>query len=790
MTGASKRRTIWELYVNKSNMIKQDQVQKRGLETIPLFPLLVSLFLTSTSLFVFEVTLTRLFSPMLQYHFVFMLTSMAIFGLGIGGYIAYRLTKKMKHAQLVSQLPGLLIILAASYIFSFTLIYKLPFLNFFIIYAGIASLPFIIGGIQIALIFMKLAGDSHKLYFADLLGAGAGSVLVVGLINWLGIVNTILVVSGFAVLSSIILSYYLLGRKYMRVPVVIAVLFVMIGMFQPGVKQFEDRFRGYFTSPLTSLSSLRSGNISHSLSDWNWDAYSRTDVIDTEAPSGSKIITIDGGSNSEMIQFDGDFRKVQSLKTDLNYLPFEFGSNTKTLIIGPGGGKDILLALLSGSRDIHAVEINTGSVDIARKYSEYNGSIYDRDEVTLHIQDGRNFVKQSNDVYDIIYLAQVMSGAAEAVGYSLAENFIYTKEAIKDYWSKLNEKGRLAFILHDEKDLTRLLLTIRESFAELGISVNQLEKQIVVINRGAPGTSNDMVHMPLVMIRKTAYAPEEVKGILVAAMINGQSPLYVPFITEDYFWDNLSVVSSETKAFTLRQDSGFSVTTDNRPYFFDFNSGINNNLLYVLAGIAAITFLFFRPAFRKIQLKRSPVYFIGLGLGFMLIEIPLIQKFSLLLGHPTRAFIVILVALLTGGGLGSLFGGWEKFRLKSRYLPLIMVPVLTAAVYALSDMLLNRWMIPSSGARAFVAFLILFPLGFFLGMPFPFGLRILSLVKKKDAVPLMWGINGLMSIGGSTLAVIISMKMGLSYSLITGGFIYLMLFIFMPVYEKTWRPTW
>lgn len=772
---------------NLNRIDRRKKVRKDLIEQIPILPLLVSLFLVSASLFIFQVTITRVFSPILRYHFVFLLTSMAIFGLGVGGFIVYRLAKKTKTSQLKLNLPLWLLLLASSYILSFSLIYKLPFMNFYPLYSIIAALPFVVGGIFIANVFMLMSNYSHQLYFADLMGAGIGSLLVVVLINQWGPVNTMLVITGFAILSALLLSFYLWEKQQIVVVIGIALSFGLIGAYQPGVRQFEKRFTGYYTSPLTTLSTLRSANSSHSIKDWTWDAYSRTDVIETESSQGAKIVSIDGGSNSEMIQFDGDFSKVQHLKSDLNYLPFAVGKNEKALLIGPGGGKDILLALLAGSKDIHAVEINGGSVRIVQKYAAYNGDIYGRDEVTLHIQDGRNFVKQTNEQYDIIYLAQVMTEVAETVGYALAENYIYTKEAIKDYWNALNQEGRLAFILHDESDMTRLIFTVQESLAEAGIPMSQLSNHVVVINRGGHGLSGGTIHMPLLMIKKSPFTPEE-SGKLLELVISGDhQPLHLPNTGGDDFWQRLIWASKRTNQIDIGSGLNLSPTTDNRPYFFDFKSGIDPNLLILLAGVALISLIFFRPAFRRNKLKRSPFFFIGLGLGFMLIEISMILKFTLLLGHPTRSFIVILIALLTGGGLGSLVGGWPKFRFKKKYLPLVFISILTIVDFVLIETILYNVRISSLANRILVSFVLLVPLGFFMGMPFPHGLKLLKQKGKGNAVPLMWGLNGTMSIGGSVLAVIISMKIGTSYALALGGLIYLLLFLFSPLYEKNWK---
>jgi hypothetical protein len=132
-------------------------------------------------------------------------------------------------------------------------------------------------------------------------------------------------------------------------------------------------------------------------------------------------------------------------------------------------------------------------------------------------------------------------------------------------------------------------------------------------------------------------------------------------------------------------------------------------------------------------------------------------------------------------------GGWKKLYWKNRYLPLVLIPLLTVLIYGMHMGLMDRWLISTMAIRIFIAFIMIFPLGFFMGMPFPMGIKVLKQKNYENTVPLMLGLNGTMSIGGSVLAVIISMKFGLSYSLATGGLIYLLLFLSMPIYEKGWK---
>jgi MFS family permease len=761
-------------------------VVKINREHPPKVPFVASLFLTSISLFVYEVTTTRIFSPVLRYHFVFLLTSMAIFGLGVGGVIAYYWFRRFGEQRITAHLPGWQLVLAASYILSFSLMYKLPFITFSITYALIAALPFVAGGISVSLLFMIMPENSNILYCADLMGAGIGSAVVIVFLNRLSVVTTVLIITGFAAVSALILTVFLGERKQAVIPLAILLVFSFLGISQPLIRQFERRFTGYFTSPLTMLTRLRVSNQAHRLEDWVWDAFARTDLIDAESYPRSKLLTIDGGSTSEMIRFNGNLSEVNYLRRDLEFLPFALGPNRSVLLIGPGGGKDIVLSLLGGSQEIHAVEINPGTIRLARKYASYNGGIYDREEVRVHVQDGRNFVQQSRRTYDLIYLARVMSDAAGIVGHALAENFIYTREAIRDYWGRLADDGKLTFVLHGDQDLARLLRTVRLALEEEGLTESQVKARVAVADHGShPGEGT---HMPLVVIQKSPLGEQEISSLNRWVEAGGHQLVYLADGGHESFWQRYirGTLISITPSGRTRK-TRLTPTTDDRPYFYDFMPGIHNDLLVILAAVVLIFLVFFRPSLQKGGLRRSPYYFIGLGLGFMLIEIPLIQQFTLFLGHPTRSFFFTLVSLLAGGGLGSLAGGWRRLRWKRRYLPLCLVSLTASGVYGSFQMVIGGWPVPSAGLRAALVVLLTFPLGFFMGMPFPFGLKELKKENLEPVIPLMWGINGTMSVGGSTLAVILSMKVGSSYALMLGGAIYLALFWFMPLYERAWK---
>jgi hypothetical protein len=374
-----------------------------------------------------------------------------------------------------------------------------------------------------------------------------------------------------------------------------------------------------------------------------------------------------------------------------------------------------------------------------------------------------------------------MTEVAETVGYALAENYIYTTEALQEYWNALNENGKLAFVLHGEHDLKRLLNTIVAAITELGLSEQQLQNHLAIINQ-SDHSQPGVIHMPLVLIKKSPFSIGEIRQIRTLTAGAGNESLFLPDSADSWGW----LWASEPNL-AGNEQLNMGATRDDRPYFFDFNRGVQSGLLILLGMVLLIGLLFFRPAFKRNGLGRVPLYFVGLGLGFMLIEIPLVQKFTLLLGHPIRSFVIAIPALLAGGGLGSLASNWKPFSLHRRYLPLLIIPIVLSMVYLLQGQFVQDRIVPSLTLRIFFTVAVLLPLGFFLGMPFPMGIRMLCGGRKRQTIPLMWGLNGIMSIGGSVLAVIISMKMGFSYSLALGGLVYLLLFLLMPLPEISGR---
>jgi len=385
----------------------------------------LSMFFTAMSLFIYETLLTRLFSAILSYSLVFIVVSFAILGSGIGAIISYKLSKKQKSMEKI--LTWTSVLLPVSLILSIALMYFLPFTPTFLIYIPAALFPFILGGIITSLIFKERTGSSNKLYLMDLLGAGFGSLIIIKLMNSFGFLRSVIIVTAFGIVSAIGISLY---YRIIKTTIISSIGFIVMSILLISGNLIDivgNNFSSYYTSPVTVIGSYKNSKNPVEIVFSKWDAISKTDVIDIKSDN-EKLIVTDGGAAAPIVKFNGNLDSVKELKAEVNYIPFSFGKNEKSLVIGSGGGKDVLFALLGGNKKIDAVEINPSTIAAVNEFKEFSGNIYNYPGVNLYNQDGRYFIENSKDKYDNIYLSMVMTNSVENTMYSLAEYYIFTEE--------------------------------------------------------------------------------------------------------------------------------------------------------------------------------------------------------------------------------------------------------------------------------------------------------------------------------------------------------------------------
>ncbi|NOX97162.1 MAG: hypothetical protein GXO98_03695 [Nitrospirae bacterium] len=779
--------------------------------------ILSATFIVSLSLLMFEVLLTRIFSVIIYYHSVFMIVSAAIFGLGLGAITLRVLGLRPPSAKRSLRVASLLcLLLAFSLSFSTIFLLKIPNTDSLILYGFIALIPFFFGGMFLSFILERFTWETSKIYFADLTGGALGTLLVLLLLQLWGGINSALFLGVLVSLAGLILGLGSEKKVYSRGALVSLILlsFLFGWHLKSGfldASLFEKK-----ASKVTSEKTIRrllddrssQGKIVYT----TWNAFARIDVVDEKNRPLQKTIFTDGGAGTSMFKFDGDFGKVSYLDYRLQFFPFYFGKkekvetpvpesesadklspfyfgkNEKVLIIGSGGGVDVLNALRAGVKEITAVEINPAMVKAVNKFSEFNGGIYNKyDNIKVVVEEGRSFIKRTKEKYDLIFLPLVFTTAAETIGFSLAENYVFTKEAFQDYLDRLRENGRLVIMVHGEPELLKLLITSLSVLGEAGKDTPTALKHIAMLQNSAMmGKNESMVMFPLFILKKSEFTPDEgaeMRGAITALQF---TPLFIPYSFEKGLLLSLMEGKmSPEKLVSEMKDVNLQPATDDRPFFYNFSPGIPDRLKSLLLVLSYFTPLFLLPLFLK---KRGKVkaghpkiyhflfYFASLGAGFMLIEISLIQKFILFLGEPTLTFSVILFALFLSAGLGSLTSHYFREKLSRRVSLATLGIAVLAITYAflISPIMDNFLSLPLLG-RSLLTMVLIFPLGFLMGIPFPAGLRILKKVFPEE-VPWMYGVNGITSVLGSAGAVALAMLFGFTWSLLLGGVIYSWIF--------------
>lgn len=548
-------------------MEKTEAARESGL---PAWSWLPAVFVASASVMAIELSLTRLFSSMLWYHFVFMAVSLTVFGLAIGGLVVYRSTRvRALGARLLTLGGGAVLLMMV-------LFDTIPLAAAWPLYLLFSLPPFIILGA-----FQSLAFKAHerpgRLYFADLLGAALGSGLAIAVFRFvplpafMAIISATLTIvgTGFALFSGAD------GRR--RSLVLGGTIVILIGTtLALGLWEAQPiSRRGSDKQMYQALSEFGGKTL------WTrWNEMSRVDVVDIDAPSHMYIFT-DGGAASEMYRFNGNLSSVAPLKEDNGFFPLANGANQKVAIVGAGGGKDVLISLLAGANDVTAIEINRGVLEAMSRFKNYNGNLYGRPDVNVVAGDGRRFLENTDERFDAIYLPLVMTQAADSIGLGLVENYTFTREAFRTYLQKLEPDGRLILKLHDQLDLTKALLTAVQVLAEK-TSEAEATRHLYVLN----GRGHEGVMYPVLVIEKTALSVKACDALLKKAADAGFDSLYFPHHLEQ-FLPGLSTGKVTTAMAIATAPINIRPVTDNQPFFYNYDRGIPRILMLLLLIVAA-----------------------------------------------------------------------------------------------------------------------------------------------------------------------------------------------------------
>ncbi len=762
---------------------------------------LLSTFLLSLTVLLFEIAIIRLFSVVFFSNFAFIAISVALFGVAMGGLIVYWFEEKDKEDDFLQFLGKLGIAFGAAIILFIIIFLQLNFADsIFWLAAGIilAAFPFVLANIILTLLFKRFASQMGRMYFFDLLGAAMGVALALLLMTYLSAIEVIVIGGVLGVVAGSFLHYSISKKKYQWWLLVVVLLFLVIGNHY------------YLLLKMNYSKGVREAGILFE----KWNSFSRITVEDplkslrSIADLGfSKILSlpqlhirIDSGAVAPVIKFDGDWQKVEDIRYDVSTLAYQLRQSGEVLIIGVGGGIDVIRALMFDHQvvgvDINPIIINDLMKD---KLKNFSGNLYFYPQVDIKVAEGRSFIAKSKEQFDIIALPLVDTWASTVAGnLALVESNLYTTEAFVDYLTHLSDDGILT-ISRWEFDGRRLVSLFLAASEKLGIS--NPEKNIVVVEDKQQGLNN-------FLFKKVPFSQSEIEQIEKFVEQSKLRFVYNPLkFVEDsslsqgyYQFINPQTREEFIKSYPLNLRPVF----DDSPFYFFLaplskvfspyqNYAIGGSLgtaAIILSSLAIFIILF--PflfiggqrivRFPKLKIVSTVAYFASLGLAFIMVEIALIQKFILYLEKPIYSYSVILFSLLLFAGVGSIISQRFDSQKFHNYIGVVLSILLLIIIYVISlPLLIKSTLAWSVGMKVLTAALLVAPVALPMGMMLPWGFRWLSAEGMDDLLPWSWAVNGAMSVIATVLALVVAIGWGFSWVLLLGGMIYALAVLFMGV---------
>lgn len=773
------------------------------------------LFLVTLTTMMFEILLTRIFSVTMWYHFAFMAISLAMLGMTVGSILVYRAPEKYSEARAPAELAKSAIAFAVSLVAAFLVYIHIPFsgtkswtgIALLALSFSVIAVPFVFSGIAVSIVLTKFRGFTSQLYAADLIGAAVGCVLLVVTLELADAPSAVLVVGALAALGAALLGA---GAGHARVRIAASVLLATFGV--AAVAHTALASRGRHILQLVDTAGGRTDQYTHV----RWNSHSRVTVVGDGAQATpvagwglsqktgaadtkvrQRFMTIDTWAGTVITEFDGDTSVHQYLKDDVTNIAHHLRRDADVLVVGVGGGRDVLSALIFDQKSVTGVEINRNVLDATiGVFGDFAGHLDRVPNVKLVVDEARSYVVRSPDLYDVLQISLIDTWAATAAGaFVLTENSLYTVDAWTRFLEHLKPRGVLTvsrwYYPSRPGEALRITSLARAALERLGVAEPARHVALVKASRasGIPGRFGNGVATILVSRDPFSDADLDVLDremdrlgfeVVFSPRVPGSDPAFG------------AVLDPETAdAFYASYPLDVSPPTDDRPFFFqmlrarDAMRSLETTLsdpnrinleairllvmlvviVTVLTVLCIVVPLLLRGGAPASQHGSAPhlLYFLAIGLGFMFVEISQMQRLMVFLGHPTYALSVVLFTLLVGGGLGS--AAVARLRDGSRWSDPKRVLPLTLGVLVvfgtLTPVLVRELEGATTPVRIAVAVSILLCIGVFMGMPFPLGMKV-AVSERAELTPWLWGINGAASVLCSVLATVVSLTQGIT----------------------------
>ncbi|MFQ5741675.1 MAG: hypothetical protein ACE5JX_21970 [Acidobacteriota bacterium] len=755
-----------------------------------------AIFLVSAAILIYEICVTRILSVVVWYHWAFLAVSLAMLGIGLPG-VWYSMRRQRADSLKTT-------LLLASAVTPLSTIFLLKLSKSFGSYTVLACMaailvPMLCLGSSICLLLLQAPGKRiSRMYGFDLLGACLGGLIVIPLMH---VVPTphILAAAGALPLGAL----FLLGRPFP--PLAFLLLAAIPGtLFSTELLQLrftklydETQMRLIFEkwTPTARLAVFDGFfQDSRNAVAFGWGMGSKYEP----RPIPQYWLEQDGSAGTPITRFSGSARELDFLAFDVTTVGYQLGHPGRVAIVGAGGGRDILSALKFGAGEVDAVEFNHHIVDaLSGPFRDFSGDVYHLPGTRAVISEGRSFLTRTRSLYDLIQISLIDSFSATAAGaFALTENNLYTVEAYRLYWNKLSPSGLVSTTRWiggvGRLQTPRLVILTKEALRQEG--VDRPERHIAVIRAADVAT---------VLLSKRPFSSATLGRLNEVCESRGFAQLFprVAGRREDGFIEKF-LTQGPGLAASVGID--LSPSTDDRPFFFQvrpvFGLGSTESaagrrsldpalrkfldipddpvralriLVIVLSvltvGLYFAPFLVSRPSERRADrgFWQGSAYFAFIGIGFMLVEIPLMQRFFLYLGHPTVATSAVLTAILLGAGLGAMSASRVGVATARRVG--FAVAVLLCAMNAFLSLFFQASLGWPFFLRIGLAYLLVVPLGYLMGFAFPMGM----LHFGDDHKAWFWAMNGAASVLASALSLALSMTVGFAPVIFLGAACYL-----------------
>jgi hypothetical protein len=783
---------------------------------------LLSLGLLSASIIAFQLVLIQFLSIVQWHHFAYMIISVAMLGFGAAGTVLaisrYRILKNFHFLlpllmigcgltmSLVTELSQLSFARFDSYLLfaNYTHMGRLliTYLLFFI--------PFFLSALAIGIIFDNYIKGIGKIYFANMLGSGAGGLLALAGL-WFFFPNQLTaMVSVLPILAGIIIIAPGKDTGHRRIQTSFLISFAIIALticawkiidpthLQPS--QFKDLRKTMLlpdaeikmekTSPYGVLHAVTSPVL----------RYGPGLSLTTQQVAGVKAAVFNNGDWLGAVN-GGKYDSTFILRSSGFELPYIMAEREQVLVLHPGTGMDIVHALSHKAKFIQAVESNSFlSSALKHELAPLNDSIFYHPGISIRELEPRTFLLTDTAHYDLIVLPGIGSFGGSAGLFALREQFLLTKESFLGMWPRLKDGGAItvtAWMDYPARNPLKLMATAIEMLEELKIT--QPRNHIAAVRSWSTISF---------VITKSALTNPEIVNIRNFCEQMQFDPVFLPGLREEErinyhklqdssFLDNMNkLLTVDRKILYDRYDFNIIPATDNRPYFSQFirwkslpmlSKKFGNRaipffeigyllVVVTLLQIAIISFVLILLPLFKLGWKgknkfRVLLYFSSIGLGYMFVEMVFIQRFILYFGQPVYAASAVITSLLIFSGFGSYVSAYFTGRRNGLQLILaVIVLLLSIYAFALTPILLKT-IGGGLSLKLLIVILLIAPLGFCMGIPFPAGLARVSQINSKE-IPWAWGLNGCFSIISTVLATIIAVELGSAMVLLLAALAY------------------